>query len=132
MNAGNAGGAALLRGRGLLILAGFFSAGVINGLFGTGGGILLVWLFKRVLKTNAKDAFAQSLLTVIPMSVVSGLLYGTAGSFAPGETVPYLVPAVLGGLLGALLNDRCNPRLLKIIFSALVVYSGARMILMKG
>lgn len=132
MEASDQGGAGMPRGRALLVLVGFLSAGVINGLFGTGGGILLVWLFTNVLKANAKDAFAQSLLTVIPMSVVSGLLYRTAGSFALGDTLPYLLPAALGGLAGACFTDRCNPRLLKIIFSSLVVYSGVRMILMKG
>ncbi|MBQ9120916.1 MAG: sulfite exporter TauE/SafE family protein [Clostridia bacterium] len=116
----------------VLVLAGCALAGAVNGLLGTGGGILLVWLFTTVLKTDAKDAFAQSLLTVIPLSVVSGYVYLRSGSFAVAELLPYLVPAALGGVLGAYLTDRINPRILKIIFGVLVVYSGARMIFAKG
>ena len=120
------------RARFMFAMLGCALAGGVNGLLGTGGGILLVWLFTKVIKTDAKDAFAQSLLTVIPMSLVSGFSYLRAGSFSLAQLIPYLLPAALGGVLGAWLTDRINPRFLKIIFGVLVGYSGARMIFAKG
>ena len=120
------------RARFMFAMLGCALAGGVNGLLGTGGGILLVWLFTKVIKTDAKDAFAQSLLTVIPMSLVSGFSYLQAESFSLSQLIPYLLPAALGGVLGAWLTDRINPRFLKIIFGVLVVYSGARMIFAKG
>ncbi|MBO5111126.1 MAG: sulfite exporter TauE/SafE family protein [Clostridia bacterium] len=120
------------RARFMFAMLGCALAGGVNGLLGTGGGILLVWLFTKVIKADAKDAFAQSLLTVIPMSLVSGFSYLQAESFSLSQLLPYLLPAALGGVLGAWLTDRINPRFLKIIFGVLVVYSGARMIFAKG
>ena len=106
-------------------------AGAINGLLGTGGGVLLVWLLSHVFKADAKDAFAQSLLMVIPLSAISAFVYCRTGSISLSQALPYLFPAVVGGLAGAYLADKINARVLKIIFAILVVYSGARMIFAK-
>ena len=112
-------------------LVGCGLAGLLNGLMGTGGGIVLVWIFSHVMKANAKDSFAQSLLTMIPLSLVSCFFYWRAGELSLSAALPYLFSAVPGGLLGAWLTDRINPRILKIIFGLLVVYSGARMVFIK-
>lgn len=114
-----------------LVLLGCGAAGLINGIVGVGGGIVLVWIFSHVIKTNAKDAFAQSLLTMIPMSLVSCAVYLRAGELSLAAAWPYLIPAALGGALGAWITDRLNPKILKIIFGLLVVYSGLRMIFVK-
>lgn len=114
-----------------LVLLGCGAAGLINGIVGVGGGIVLVWIFSRVIKTNAKDAFVQSLLTMIPMSLVSCAVYLRAGELSLAAAWPYLIPAALGGALGAWITDRLNPKILKIIFGLLVVYSGLRMIFVK-
>lgn len=92
---------------------------------------MLVWLFTALFKTNAKDAFAQSLLITLPLSALSGIIYWQRGAFTFSQALPYLIPAIPGGILGAYLTDRMNPRILKIIFALLVVYSGARMIFAK-
>ena len=46
-------------------------AGVVGGLFGTGGGILIVFLFSRVCKDSdefdRKDLFAMTVMTVAIM-----------------------------------------------------------------
>ena len=92
---------------------------------------MLVWLFTVLFKTNAKDAFAQSLMITLPLSALSGIIYWQRGAFTLSQALPYLIPAIPGGILGAYLTDRMNPRILKIIFALLVVYSGARMIFAK-
>ena len=106
-------------------------AGLINGLLGTGGGVLLVWLLTKLFKADAKDAFAQSLLMIIPLSAVSAFVYCRTGSVSLNQVLPYLFPAVTGGIVGAYLADKIQARVLKIIFAILVVYSGIRMIFAK-
>ena len=106
-------------------------AGAINGLLGTGGGVLLVLLLTKLFKTDAKDSFAQSLLMILPLSAVSAFVYCQKGGVSLAQMLPYLFPAVIGGILGAYLADKINARVLKIIFAILVVYSGVRMIFVK-
>ena len=106
-------------------------AGAINGLLGTGGGVLLVLLLTKLCKADAKDAFAQSLLMILPLSAVSAFVYCRTGGVLFAQALPYLFPAVIGGILGACVADKINARVLKIIFAILVLYSGVRMIFVK-
>lgn len=110
----------------LLGLSGL-GAGLVNGLLGAGGGIVAVWGLGRVLSahmTDRRDAFANALLIMLPLTAVSLIGYAARGLLADVDTASLLLPALAGGLGGALILDRINVRWLKIIFAALVVYSG--------
>lgn len=110
----------------LLGLSGL-GAGLVNGLLGAGGGIVAVWGLGRVLSshmTDRRDAFANALLVMLPLTAVSLIGYAARGLLADVDTASLLLPALAGGLGGALILDRINVRWLKIIFAALVVYSG--------
>ncbi len=112
-----------------------FAAGAVNGLFGCGGGIISVAAFSAALKgersaeRSARDVFAMTVLSVVPMSLSSAFVYGNFGAIPTDGMLGYLVPALIGGAAGALLLDRINTRVLKKIFAALIIYSGARMVL---
>jgi uncharacterized membrane protein YfcA len=66
---------------------------------------------------------------MLPVSAVSGVFYWLNG-VRPSPTLLLLLilPAALGGLLGAKLLGRLPDRVLKKIFAALVVVAGARMV----
>ena len=106
-----------------------FGAGVVNGLLGTGGGILLLFVLRRYADT--KNAFASALLCILPLSVLSVFLHLRDGSLSSelllSDALPYLLGAVPGGLIGAYLLDRIKPSLLQLIFAALLLFSGWRM-----
>ena len=50
-------------------------AGIICGLFGTGGGMILVPAFIYMLKIEPKKARATSLLCMLVMVIVSSIFY---------------------------------------------------------
>ena len=106
-----------------------FGAGIVNGLLGTGGGILLLFVLRR--HADTKDAFATALACILPLSVLSVILHLRNGSLPPdilsADALPYLIGAVPGGLLGAYLLDRIKPTVLQFIFAALLLFSGWRM-----
>ena len=110
-----------------LILAGL-AAGVVNGLFGTGGGIIIVFLLSGLYAGSAdyhtKDIFAMTVGAVFIMSAASLVIYLKDGALTPGDASPYLIPAAVGGVIGAFALDRLDATLLKKIFAALVVYAG--------
>ena len=56
------------------IFIGIF-AGIINGLFASGGGMILVPAFIYILKMSDVEARATSILCILPMVVTSGIFY---------------------------------------------------------
>ncbi len=117
----------------ILLLVGA-AAGVCNGLIGCGGGIFIVYalsyLYRYDGEVGKKDVFATAVASILPMSAVSVFMYMSGGN-APDASgaYKYLLPAVIGGAVGALLLDRIKSRLLGKIFAALVMWAGLSMIL---
>ena len=107
-------------------------AGVVGGLFGTGGGILIVFLFSRVCKDSdefdRKDLFAMTVMTVAIMSLSSLFLYMKNGAVSFSDISPTLLPAAIGGLCGAFLLDKIDTKWLNRIFAVLIIYAGATLI----
>ena len=102
-------------------------AGCINGFAGTGGGIALVFLLLLLNsgeEDGTKNAYARTLVTVIPMSFTAFIVYLRSGSVDTELIGRVLVPTAIGGAVGALLMDRIDKKWLNLIFSALVIYSG--------
>ena len=120
----------------LLALGG--GAGFINGLLGTGGGILLVLALRAynrrrrvggVDTTEAqRDIYATALAVTVSISVFSTVQYARAGTLDLGGFAPMLIPTVVGGVLGGILLDRLRPDLLKRLFALLILVSGVLMI----
>ena len=124
-----------------VVLSGF-AAGVINGLLGAAGGLLLIALLPRLplprflsLQTpdtdtwDRRDVLACVLCVMLPISAVSAGLYWQRGVAVDTQTLTaMLVPAALGGLVGALLLDRLPKEALRKIFALVVVFSGVRML----
>ncbi len=108
-----------------------FLAGLLNGLLGAGGGIILVRGADKVLPReyrDGRDVFANALAVMLPISAVSAIAYVLRGSVHGLEFSKFILPAVIGGAGGGLLLAVIDTRLLRLIFSALVVWSGFTMI----
>ena len=117
----------------LLILSSVgFIAGGINGLLGAGGGILITYFLSYTLKesqTDKNSIFANALITMLPISIVSFIIYFLRGYVALEVNLAYLIaPAILGGIGGAFLLKKINFKIVKILFTALVIYSGFTML----
>ncbi|MGN1408970.1 MAG: TSUP family transporter [Eubacteriales bacterium] len=107
-----------------------FIGGVVNGLVGTGSGIMFMLcatLLNRYTEHGC-DMYSLSMSCVLPVSVVSLLLY-PSGSLDVNFCISMLPWAVIGGIVGALIKGKIKTHWLSFAFAALTIYSGISMIL---
>jgi len=110
------------------------TSGILNGFAGTGGGIILYFVLKFLNKPNnnndkIKDIMATIISVVIPMSIVSSVIYMAKGKIIYKELLMYLPAALIGGLIGAFLLDKLKYKIVKKLFAIMIIYAGIRMIL---
>ena len=103
-------------------------AGIANGLFGGGGGMIVVPMLNFLLKYENKHSHATALLIILPLSIVSGLLYTIFGNFNINSGVPTVIGVVLGGIIGALLLKNLSSKVIVIIFSVVIAIAGVKML----
>lgn len=104
-----------------------FLSGLANGLLGAGGGIIIVYALRYKLKDcdcDTRDIFANALCVMLPISVLSCILYARAGNLSVSGLGIYILPAILGGLAGGVILGKIKTAFLKKLFAALVIYSG--------
>lgn len=108
-----------------LVLAGG-CAGIINGLFGAGGGMVLVPLLSKLTDFDESQIFPSSVATVAPMCVVS-LWSSTLHTAFPWEQAyPYLVGGAIGGLLAGFFGRKIPVLWLHRLLGALILWGGIR------
>ena len=109
-------------------------AGLLAGLFGIGGGVVLVpfflWLFSEQRfpqETVMHSAIATSLATIIITSIASVTTHHRLGSVL-WNIVYKLAPGVfLGAIVGAALADHLPTDSLRMFFAAYLFYVGVEM-----
>jgi uncharacterized protein len=113
----------LARSAGILLIAAF--CGVAAGMVGIGGGVLLVPLLVLLFGFRQHRAQGTSLVALIPPTgLLAFLTYAKAG-YVNWLAGFLLIPGVfLGGILGALLARRLNPRRMRQVFAALMFILG--------
>lgn len=105
------------------------AAGIINGLFGAGGGMILVPMLIGFGKLKDKEAFATSISIILPLCLVSVFVYQRQGNFSFSTALPYLIGGLAGGLLGGLLFRKVSPGFLHKIFGAVILWGGVKLLL---
>lgn len=110
-------------------LAAGAAAGLTNGLFGGGGGSVLVPLLTRLCGLDQRRAFATSVAVILPLCALSAALYWWKGGLDLGEALPYLLGGALGGWAGGKWFRGVKLPWLKRIFGLLLIYGGLRSLL---
>lgn len=109
-----------------IAFAGIIS-GLLNGLFGSGGGVVAVILLRNIL-SDEKKAHASATLMILIMSILSLILYLTKGYIDFENGVKFIAGGIFGALLGTRLLKNTSNLKLKKFFSAVLVVSGLVML----
>ena len=111
----------------LIAIASSF-VGMINGLLGAGGGSLVVPLYESGMKLEAKKAHATAIATMLPICIVSGIIYLVGGKFDYVSGSVVTAGVILGGVLGSMLLKVVKNDLLSLVFYFLMIYAGIKML----
>ena len=108
-----------------MVLAGL-GAGAVNGLFGAGGGMVLVPLLSLLTDLEEEEIFSSSLAIILPVCVVSLTATAIAGTVAWSASLPYLAGSAAGGVLAGFLGKKIPTVWLHRGLGILIVWGGIR------
>jgi len=112
----------------VLALFGFF-AGFINGLFGSGGGMIVVPVLERYAHTEPKKAHATAIGVILPLTVVSIIKYMKFGKTDPLTLTLISVGGVAGSILGARLLKKFTNDIIRRVFAVIILITALRMVI---
>lgn len=110
------------------VLIGIIS-GIISGMFTAGGGLILVPIFVYILKLSEKQSRATSLLCVLPMVIVTAIIYSKNNYIDWWLGIKCAIGGIIGGIIGSKLLDKIPAKYLKISFIVFLFYAGISLIL---
>jgi uncharacterized membrane protein YfcA len=103
-------------------------AGVFSGLFGVGGGTVMVPLLVLWLGYGAREATGTSLAAIVFIAGFAAATQGAYGNVHVLDAVLIGVPAIGGVLLGTSLQQRLPTRSISLLFAAVLVASAVELI----
>ena len=110
------------KGIGGSVLAGL-AAGAVNGLFGAGGGMVLVPLLGSLTDMEEDEIFASSLSIILPICLVS---LASSQVIAWGDALPWLPGAALGGVLAGVWGKKIPVKWLHRGLGIFILWGGMR------
>jgi uncharacterized membrane protein YfcA len=103
-------------------------AGAFSGLFGVGGGTVIVPLLILWLGYREHEATGTSLAAIGLIAIFGSAIQGLFGNVDVAKGVLIGIPAVVGVLAGTALQQRVPGRALSALFAVLLVVSAALII----
>ncbi len=115
------------------LLAGLIGlvSGVTSGLFGVGGGIVMVPAMMYFMKMDVKLAIGTSLAVIIPTAIIGGLKHFQMGNLDWRVALSLAPMAIVGSYGGAWLTHSIPSADLKRLFGAFLVLVGLRLAFFK-
>ena len=112
--------------RGLLRLALIgCAAGAFSGLFGVGGGTVIVPLLIFWFGFQEREATGTSLAAIVLVAGLAAAVHGVYGNVHPGKGAIVALPALAGVVAGTALQQRLPQRAVSAAFAVLLTVSAA-------
>ena len=103
-------------------------AGIISGLFSTGGGMILVPAFIHMLELEDTKARGTSVFCILPMVLTSSIFYYKGNYIDWKIALLCAIGGAVGGYIGAKLLKKLPEKTLKIAFTIFLIYVSFKMI----
>ncbi len=103
-----------------------FCAGAVNGLFGAGGGMVLVPLLTLLTDADDQDIFPASVSIIFPICIVSLSIGAMTQGLPIYQALPYLLGSIGGGILAGVTAKKIPVKWLHRILGSLILWGGVR------
>ena len=103
-------------------------AGIISGLFSTGGGMILVPAFVYLLNEEETRARGTSVFCILPMVITSSLFYYKDNFIDWKIAILCAIGGSIGGFIGAKLLKKLPVKVFKIMFIIFLIYASYNML----
>lgn len=103
-------------------------AGIICGLFASGGGLILVPAFIYVLKMKDKIARGTAVFCILPMVITSSIFYYKENYINWKIGLTCAIGGVVGGIIGAKLLKKIPTKYVRMIFTVFLLYVSFKML----
>ena len=103
-------------------------AGLISGIFSTGGGMILVPAFFYILKMNSVEARATSIVCILPMVIASSIFYAKNDYLNWNTGIMCAIGGIIGSFIGSKMLNKIPESILKITFIVFLIYVAIKMI----
>lgn len=104
-------------------------AGFINGIFGSGGGTIIVPSLVFLVKLEDYKAHATAISIILPFTIISTLVYLLNNSIPIKLSLFVALGGIAGSFLGAKYLKKIPTNILRKIFGSVIIYTAIRMIL---
>lgn len=104
------------------------SSGFLNGLFGSGGGTILVPSMVFLLNVEEQKSHATAIFVILPLSIISSFIYFKNNFVNLPLTLIVSTGGMIGAYIGAKLLNRLSPKTLRIIFGISMIAAAIRMV----
>ena len=104
-------------------IAAGLAAGAVNGLFGAGGGMVLIPLLGLLTQMEEDEIFASSLSIILPICIVSLV---SSQTIAWGDALPWLPGSALGGVLAGIWGKKIPVKWLHRGLGIFIIWGGLR------
>lgn len=101
--------------------------GIVNGFFGAGGGLVCVPLLTK-LKMDRKTAHANAVAVILPITIVSVIIYFLKGRMEITNSLIYIPGGIIGSVIGTYIMKKISPKLIRKIFALFMVWAGWRLL----
>lgn len=101
-------------------------AGAVNGLFGAGGGMVLVPLLTWLTVLDDNEIFPASVSIILPICLVSLSITLNPQDVPWGTALPYLLGSAVGGIAAGVFGKRIPTIWLHRLLGILIIWGGIR------
>lgn len=102
------------------------AAGTVAGLFGAGGGLVLVPLLRRCKDLPSDALFPASVATILPICVVTILVTAGQGQLDVQSALPYLLGSAIGGAIAGFIGKKIPVLWLHRLLGMFILWGGIR------
>lgn len=105
-----------------------FISGIVNGLFGAGGGTVAVLALTFIFDISQHKAQATAISIILPLSLISSFIYYKNGFTTMDITIKVALGGIIGSYIGSNALNKIPANYLRKIFGIFIIAAAMRMV----